>query len=392
MPCHADTVAPAYPARVARTPILVIADEYYANLAAVRALRAAGYEPWVGSMTPDGYAQRSRAVAGVLPLPSPSAGEQVFVEAVAAAAARCGAAAVLPGSESSVLALSGSSDGVVHGLSKREAVLGVTDKQSLATLASASGLLTPGARTIEPGELPSADEGLQFPVVVKPRAGALQSAAAIHEVPDAVKVGSMAELKRVVGARPELAWLVQPFIRGRLIAVAGVARDGHVLCTVHQAARRTFPRDCGVSAFAETVARDEQLDDGVRRLVAASGLSGIWEAQFIAGRDGTYLIDLNPRPYGSLALAVAAGLNLPAIWIDALLGRERLIGEYRVGQRFRAEMRELGFLTQALASHDLRAAASVLVPRGRTTHAVLSVRDPTPALLLLRRIGVRAAA
>jgi predicted ATP-grasp superfamily ATP-dependent carboligase len=281
---------------------------------------------------------------------------------------------------------------VVHGLSKREAVLGVTDKESLATLASASGLLTPGGRTIEPGDLPSADEGLQFPVVVKPRAGALQSATAIHEVPDAVKVGSMAELKRVVGARPELAWLVQPFIRGRLTAVAGVARDGHVLCTLHQVAHRTFPRDCGVSAFAETVVRDEQLDEGVRRLLRASGLSGIWEAQFIAGSDGTYLIDLNPRPYGSLALAVAAGLNLPAIWIDALLGRERPIGEYHVGQRFRAEMRDLGFLAQALASHDIRGAASVLVPRRRTTHAVLSVNDPTPALLLFRRIGVRAAA
>lgn len=376
---------------MAGTRILVIADEYYACLAAVRALRAAGYEPWVGSTTPDGYAQRSRAVAGVLPLPSPSAGEQAFVEAVVAAASSCGAAAVLPGNESSVLALSGTSS-ELHGLSKREAVLGVTDKESLAMLASASGLLTPSGTTIEPGEVPAADDNLRFPAVVKPRAGALRSERAIHEVPDAVKVGSLPELKRVVGARPELAWLVQPFIRGRLTAVAGVSCDGHVLCTVHQAARRTFPRDCGVSAFAETVPRDQRLDEGLRRLLAASGLSGIWEAQFIAAGDGTYLIDLNPRPYGSLALAVAAGLNLPAIWIDALLGREPTIGEYRVGQRFRAEMRDLGFLTQALASHDVRAAASVLVPRRRTTHAVLSLRDPSPALLLFRRIGVRAAA
>jgi predicted ATP-grasp superfamily ATP-dependent carboligase len=185
---------------------------------------------------------------------------------------------------------------------------------------------------------------------------------------------------------------VQPFIRGRLTAVTGVSRDGDVLTTVHQAARRTYPRDCGVSAFAETVPRDERLDQGLRRLHAATGLSGLWEAQFIAAADGTYLIDLNPRPYGSLALAVAAGLNLPAIWIDALLGRQRPIGEYRVGQRFRAEMRDLGFLVQALASRDARAAASVLLPRRRTTHAVFSIRDPAPTSLLLRRILVRARA
>jgi predicted ATP-grasp superfamily ATP-dependent carboligase len=373
----------------------VIVDEYYAGLAAVRALRAGGYEPWVGSTTPDGYAQRSRAVAGVLPLPSPSAGERVFIEAVAAAAASCGASAVLPGTESSVFALSGTLSalgGVVHGFSNREAILGVTDKESLAMLASASGLLTPSAVAIGPGEVPAAGDQLEFPAVVKPRAGTLQSETAIHEVPDAVKVGSLAELKRVVGTYPELAWLVQPFISGRLTAVAGVSRDGHVLCTVHQAAHRTFPRDCGVSAFAETVPRDEQLDDGLRRLHSASGLSGVWEAQFIAAADGTYLIDVNPRPYGSLALAVAAGMNLPAIWIDSLLGRERPLGEYRVGQRFRAEMRDLGFLTQALASRDLHAVASVLRPRRRTTHAVLSLRDSAPTLLLVRRIVVRAGA
>ncbi len=376
---------------MAGTPILVIANEYYASLAAVRALRMAGYEPWVGSTTHDGYAQRSRAAQGVLSLPSPYAGERAFVDAVAAAVASCGAAAVLPASEGAVIALS-AFDGVVHGLSNRDAILAVTDKDSLATLASGSGVSTPRGRTIEPGEVPTGDGELQFPAVVKPRGRATKNAAAIDELPDAVKVTSLSELTRVVASRPELAWLVQPFLRGRLTAVAGVSHDGEVLCTVHQAARRTFPHDCGVSAFAETVPRDRRLDEGLRRLLAASGLNGIWEAQFIATSDGSYLIDLNPRPYGSLALAVAAGVNLPAVWIDALLGRGRPIGEYRVGQRFRAEMRELGFLSQALASRNVRAAAAVLVPRRRTTHAVFSVRDPAPTSLLLRRIAVRAGA
>src|SRR3954470_1180663 len=47
-----------------RRPVLVVdRDGGTAALAAVRALRAAGFEPWVSS--PDGYAARSRTIAGV---------------------------------------------------------------------------------------------------------------------------------------------------------------------------------------------------------------------------------------------------------------------------------------------------------------------------------------
>jgi predicted ATP-grasp superfamily ATP-dependent carboligase len=116
----------------------------------------------------------------------------------------------------------------------------------------------------------------------------------------------------------------------------------------------------------------------------------MWEAQFVADDQHAYLIDLNPRPYGSLALAIAAGLNLPAIWADVVLGREPRVTGYRVGTRYRAEMRELGFLVEAVAARDLRAAAAVFVPRRRTTRAVVSIRDPAPTLLLLRRIVARA--
>jgi len=38
-----------------------------------------------------------------------------------------------------------------------------------------------------------------------------------------------------------------------------------------------------------------------------------------------YVIDVNPRIYGAIGLAIAAGQNLPAIWTDLLLGRTPLV-------------------------------------------------------------------
>jgi predicted ATP-grasp superfamily ATP-dependent carboligase len=118
-------------------------------------------------------------------------------------------------------------------------------------------------------------------------------------------------------------------------------------------------------------------------------MTGIWEAQFVRDAHDAYLIDLNPRPYGSLGLAVAAGLNLPGIWADVVLGREPIVTDYRIGRRYRAEMRELGFLTEALAARDVRSVSAALLPRRRTTHAVLSLRDPAPTVFLLDRMAAR---
>lgn len=373
--------------------ILVVADEYYASLAAVRALRAAGYEPWVASTTPDGYAQRSGCVAGVLMLPAPSEGSARFAAAVADAAESCGASVVLPGTESAMLALASrpaALAGIVVGAPDEATLARATDKESLARLAGEAGLSAPAAVRIDHGDPSVAIAALSFPAVVKPVRSAVAGHGGAHEVPNARTVATPAELTHHVRSRPDVSWLVQPLLEGSLIAVSGVTRAGEVVCTVHQRALRTFPRGCGVSAYAETVPRDERLDRGLRRLHAALGWTAMWEAQFLAGRDGAHLIDLNPRPYGSLALALAAGVNLPALWVEALRGGETHPADFLVGRRFRAEMRELGLLADAVRSHDLVAAASILLPRPRTTHAVLAWRDPRPSLLLLKRMVARS--
>ncbi len=124
-------------------------------------------------------------------------------------------------------------------------------------------------------------------------------------------VETRAGLEEALASTPR--WLVQPFLDGTLIAVAGVAWRGEVICTAHQAARRIYPNGIGISAFAETVPVDGALDESLREIVRRLGWSGLFEFQLIRAADGPHVIDLNPRPCGSLALAIGAGLNLPAI-------------------------------------------------------------------------------
>ena len=94
------------------------------------------------------------------------------------------------------------------------------------------------------------------------------------------------------------------------------------------------------------------------------------------------MIDLNPRFYVSLTLAVAAGLNLPAIWTSLLLGLPFEARGYRTGVRFRQEKGDLQAIFSDLRRGQLRAARDLL-PRRRTVHALFSIRDPRPGLSIL---------
>lgn len=360
--------------------VLVVADEYYASLAAVRALRAGGYEPWVAATTAGCLAAGSRAVAGHVSVPRPSAGEEEFVAAVAGAVARWGIDVVLPGTEPSLLALAGRRLGpAAVGAPPRPVVARATAKETLAE----TGLRTPGGtRFAAPAAAPPA---VDLPAVVKPARSTVEGDGATVDLPRAVHVERADELERVVAALPPGEYLAQPYVSGGLGAIAGVAWHGELVCVSQQAAERIEPPFAGASAYARSVPVDPILLAAAERFLGAVGWSGLWEIQFLGAPDDPVAIDFNPRFYGSLALAVASGLNLPSIWVDLLLGREPRIAPYRPGRRYRAEARDAKLMLRALRGRRLAEAAAIAVPRRGTTHAVFSWRDPAPALHLIRR-------
>ena len=80
---------------------------------------------------------------------------------------------------------------------------------------------------------------------------------------------------------------------------------------VHQETIRAWPRSVGTTTAAVTTEPEAELETHAEAIVAA-GYEGIFHAQFMDGR----LLDLNLRPYGTIGLAAAAGLNLPALAAD----------------------------------------------------------------------------
>jgi predicted ATP-grasp superfamily ATP-dependent carboligase len=375
-------------ARAGARPIVFTGDESTGSLAAVRALRAAGYAPWLAVSQRATYASRSRTLAGLLEIEaSDPAG---YARVLAGETDRIRPLAVLPGTEATLRALTGREDlfgEVPVGTAGREPLARATDKSLIAELCAAAGLATAQAARLTLAELDAGAEGLSFPAIVKPHRSIEWPERGEFARTGVRKVETVAELRRVLAEAPAERWVVERFVRGTLAAVCGVAWRGDVICTSHQVSPRTFPPELGISSYAVTVEPDAGRDAGVRRLMRSIGWSGIFGVQFLLAGGAAYVIDVNPRVYGSLALAVAAGHNLPAIWTELLLGHRPRPGPYRRGVRYRVEEDDYRLLLQMLRRGARRDALLGLLPRPNTTHAIFALGDPWPALASLDKLA-----
>jgi len=375
--------------------LLLTVDEGRGSLAAVRALRAAGHQPVVGLWRSDTYAGRSRAIAGSLHLPDPQLDPEGHGEAIRLAAEREGFAAVLPGTEPSLHALADHPialpPGCVLGLDSPAALARATDKQLLHRLAREAGLNVLPQVVREGTALLDGGVDLDFPVVVKPVRSVEGAGGGRLEVVKVRSAATPAEMRAAVAEAPERLWLVQPLVEGTLEAVCGVAWRGEMVCAVHQESPRIWPPGQGTSSFARTTRPDREQEAAVGALLATIGWSGIFGLQFLRVDGRSYVIDLNPRVYGSMALAIAAGHNLPAIWVELLLGRRPAVSPYRVGTSYRMLEEDLRAVAREWRIGHRVEALQALIPRRRTVHPELSLRDPRPLLAPLHRRRGRLA-
>ena len=365
-------------------------------LAAARALHAGGWTVGVGTPTSRGLASASRAVTHRHRIAGPETSQDAFVEEVNRATRDYGYEVVFGAGDAEVLALSGRRDEIeaVVPYASHDRVLRAHDKLELAKASTRVKLATPA--TSEASELELAR--WRPPYLVKaslhaPFANeggpARLNAAVVH---DRVSATRRAEQIRAAGSVPFL----QELVRGQLMACALVTnRAAEIVAAVAQRAEATWPTDVGVSARARTVDIDPGLWQQIAALVRELGWFGLAELQFLVPADDEpRLIDLNGRFYGSLALAVAAGPNLPAIWATLATNRMPLPSNGPVaGLRF--QWME-GDIRRALAERRggiIDDIWSCLTYSRGAVHCIWSARDPRPSMheiaVLPRRATMR---
>lgn len=369
---------------ISRARILITDGETRATLAAVRGLHDAGFEVAVAAPASARPAPShwSRCTAERVLVPHPLDDERGFLESLESRLASQRYRLLIAGSDASLLAISAGRDKLssraATGLPPHEVVERALDKRWLTAAATRTGLTPPETVACADAEkATTAAHRLGFPVVVKPQRSIVDRGAFRAQVGSVwVNDGrGLAAAIRACGGRV----LVQRIEAGAVLSFAGVRAGGEMLGEAVSRYKRTWYPDAGNVSFSETVAAPGELRVMVTRLLEELGWEGLFELELIARRDGGWAaIDFNPRLYGSLALAIAAGVNLPALWCRHLLGEHTEVGRARPGLRYRWEDADLRHAYWQLRHGRPARAASALRVHRHVVHPYFRVHDPAP--------------
>jgi len=215
-----------------------------------------------------------------------------------------------------------------------EALALLRDKPKLADLARAAGLEVPSTLLEATARELANASSPPVPCAIKPAYSGNRNTLGGTRLFDSAE-----ELRAVMGAlpNPEEPMLVQERTGGPLTSLAVVLdRSGGLVARFQQSSTETWPAAAGASAWAVSVEPDDELASAVARMLAAAGYWGMAQVQFLRGARGPVVIDVNPRFFGSLPLALTAGVNLPAAWHQVVHDRPVAAQQpYRVGVTYR---------------------------------------------------------
>jgi predicted ATP-grasp superfamily ATP-dependent carboligase len=325
-------------------------------LATVQALAAAGYPAAVTVSGPGSLVRGSRLPFRKVPVPrAPGA---PFVEAIKAELGTTDYLTVLAASDVALLSL-------------QPELRPLVDKAQLVEEAAAAGLPIPPTTVFESSDaMLAAAKRIAYPAMAKPALG--------HSATLLTDASGLARLDGTPGR-----WVVQPFLSEGMRGVAGVMWKGRIVASVHQRFLRTWPPDVGMACAAETVEPDLEFETRIAALL--QGFDGIFQVDLMGG----LLVDVNPRVYASLPLAVAAGVNAVGIYCDLVSGGDdgTAVRRARPGVFFRWLDGDVRHLFRQWRTGHLRAAEALseLRPRAQGSHAFQPLRDPGPLALRLRQ-------
>ena len=325
-----------------------------------------------------GLAIRSAGCSAHHDVPPAHGGIEAFTSAVAEVVANNGYGVVFGAGEAEVLALSIRRNEIqaVVPYGDHDSIVVAMDKVGLDELARSVGFSTP--ERADPALI--SDDG---PYAVKARLHARPEIAGLPPRIDTNVVRGCHHVRervrqiQALGAEP----YVQRFYDGPLLAYTAVVdRDHRVVGDCMQIATHIWPPLAGASCRSSTIGIDDDIALRAEALFTSLGWFGLAELQFVvAPSSDPMLIDFNGRFYGSLKLAVAAGVNLPAMWAAVAVGLPVERQSARAGVRY--QWLE-GDLRRALIERRRGTAVDVIdtLRSARwSSHSIIDVRDPAPA-------------
>ena len=245
-----------------------------------------------------------------------------------------------------------------------------SDKNRIHRTAIHLGVPSPTLHFVDGPEEALALQGrVTFPCVVKPSRSHFHKAGRWIRT-SVRRVESTSEYVALFRDRPEfrIPCMIQREVRGDGRGIFALCRDGEPIALFAHHRLREKPPWGGVSVLRESVPLEPQMKDMAIRLLREIRWHGVAMVEFKreASTGVPYLMEVNARLWGSLQLAIDAGVDFPVLLTQLYLEGETTVPPpYRVGVRSRWLLGDLDHLLARLTRR----------PRGPTS------LPPLPSLL-----------
>jgi predicted ATP-grasp superfamily ATP-dependent carboligase len=299
--------------------ILVLDGNQRASLAAVRSLGSKGLWIAVGESALTSMAAVSRYCSQGVSYSDPYKSPRAFFDDILGQIETLGITFLLPITEATTYVLlqyrSEIPDHVVLPFPSTDAVEQLANKNKLFEMAEESAIPIPKTMFCH-----NSKEGLNalgdidvFPIVLKPFKSKILEKG--HILSTQVIVAKSAEDARSALSSHEyfnFPFTIQSFIKGSGQGVFALFNHGEPVCYFAHRRLREKPPAGGVSVLCESAPVDEQLKSSAETLLRKVKWHGVAMVEFRVSAEGTgYLMEVNPRFWGSLQLAIDSGIDFP---------------------------------------------------------------------------------
>ena len=345
-----------------KTYVLVTDGQERSALAITRGLGRAGIPVIVGAETTISLAGASRYCVAKWQYPSPLQQPAQFISSLVEAVRRFDITAIIPPTDSSMQAVAAQRDqfrpSVTAMIPSLESYEMVSDKYRLMKLAHELGVPIPNTVFVPDGNIAAVlDQVRAYPVVVKPG----RSLVKIDEkwIKTSVHfVSNAEELTDLYRRTPYLRnpSLIQQRIEGEGQGVFGLFDHGRPCALFAHRRIREKPPAGGVSVFRESIELPKPMTDYAVRLLERVKWHGVAMVEFKVDRQSNVpmLMEINGRFWGSLQLAIDAGLNFPYLLYQAMNGMPVAVpnNAYRIGTKSRWLIGDLDHLLLRLTKSN----------------------------------------
>ncbi|MEP6860894.1 MAG: ATP-grasp domain-containing protein [Deltaproteobacteria bacterium] len=226
----------------------------------------------------------------------------------------------------------------------------IADKHAMVAHA---GVPAPAMVAIDAAfELDAAIAQLGLPIVIRGAVGNCGSHTHICE--------SRERAAQVLASLPRIgtSWIAQEFVASPTFLVGGVFERGRPIRIYAGEKVEQWPPGIG-PAVRMCARRDPELVAAGLRAFERLHWTGFASADFVRGLDGYQLLEINPRLWGSIAAAMAAGVEMFEPFLQLVMGRSP-----RAELGF-ADGVECRIFPRNLAAHPARGLRELLSKQGR---------------------------